>query len=185
MKITYSQEKINSFGGISFVDKILSNASVYSLIDQQLGFRGVRAIYSYSDAIRSYLHIALCNGECAEDVTEHLRPALEQVKDFNVASADTLLRLQKELATEKETFISQNGIEHDFNVNMNMNRLMIKLLVELKQLSSEQEDIIFDYDNQFIPTDKYDSKRSYKKADGYFPGIASIGNIPDPRIGLV
>lgn len=178
MKITYSQEKINSFGGISFVDKILSNASVYSLIDQQLGFRGVRAIYSYSDAIRSYLHIALCNGECAEDVTEHLRPALEQVKDFNVASADTLLRLQKELATEKETFISQNGIEHDFNVNMNMNRLMIKLLVELKQLSSEQEDIIFDYDNQFIPTDKYDSKRSYKKADGYFPGIASIGNIP-------
>jgi len=32
--------------------------------------------------------------------------------------------------------------------------------------------------NQFIPTDKYDSKRSYKHADGYYPGTASIGNYP-------
>lgn len=178
MKITYSKEKINAFGGISFVDKILSNGSVYSLIDQELGNRSDRAIYSYSDIIRTYLLITLCGGECAEDATEHLRFTLEQVKDFNVASADTLLRVQKELATEKETFTSKNGIEHDFNVNMSMNRLMIRLLVELKQLSPEQKDIIFDYDNQFIPTGKHDSKRSYKKADGYFPGIGSIDNIP-------
>src|SRR5699024_4708841 len=35
-----------------------------------------------------------------------------------------------------------------------------------------------DYDNQFIATDKFDAKRSYKKEDGYFPGIASIDNYP-------
>ena len=46
------------------------------------------------------------------------------------------------------------------------------------QLSPKHEGYIFDYDNQFIPTDKYDSKRSYKHADGYFPRIASIGNFP-------
>ena len=33
----------------------------------------------------------------------------------------------------------------------------------------------FDYDNQFIPTEKQDSRYSYKKAFGYFPGIAQDG----------
>jgi hypothetical protein len=59
-----------------------------------------------------------------------------------------------------------------------MNRLMIKLLVQTGQLSPGYREYIYDYDNQFIPTEKYDSKRSYKKADGYFPGIASINNCP-------
>lgn len=178
MKITYSSEHINSFGGINFADSIINNTGVYDIIDQSLGIRGSRADFSYSDLIRSYLLMVLCGGECAEDITVHLRQELSQVKDFNVCSADTLLRMQKELATEKETFLSQSNIEHDFNINMDMNHLMVQLLVKTKQLLTDSNDYIFDYDNQFIPTDKYDSKRSYKKADGYFPGIASIGNFP-------
>jgi len=122
--------------------------------------------------------MTFCGGECAEDITEHLRGELGQVKNFEVCSADTLLRMQKELATEKETIVSETNIRHDFNINIAMNRLMIKLLVQTGQLSPKYEDYIFDYDNQFIPTEKYDSKRSYKKADGYFPGIASIKNHP-------
>jgi len=60
MKITYSSENINSFGGINFADHIVRNASVYKTIDQTIGGRGVKAEYSYSDLIRSYLstHIA-------------------------------------------------------------------------------------------------------------------------------
>ena len=38
--------------------------------------------------------------------------------------------------------------------------------------------VYFDYYNQFVPADKYDSKLSYKHADGYFPGIVSIRNFP-------
>lgn len=178
MKITYSSEKINSFGGINFADHIINNASVYKTIDQTLGMRGIKAEYSYSDLFRSYLLMVLCGGECAEDITEHLRGELAHVKGFGVCSADTLLRMQKELATKKETTISKTGIEHDFNINMKMNKLLVRLLVLTGQLSPKNEGYIFDYDNQFIPTDKYDSKRSYKQADGYFPGIASIGNFP-------
>lgn len=178
MKITYSTDKINSFGGINFANSIIDKASVYQAIDTTLGKRGIYATYSYSDLFRSYLLMALCGGGCAEDITEHLRGELVQVKGFNVCSADTLLRMQKELATKKETFISPRGIEHDFNINMGMNRLMVNLLIQLGQLSTDNKDYVFDYDNQFIPTDKYDSKRSYKHADGYFPGIASIGNFP-------
>lgn len=178
MKITYSTENINSFGGINFADSIIDNTSVYKTIDQSLGKRGIKSVYSYSDLFRSYLLMTLCGGECAEDITEHLCSELSQIKSFEVCSADTLLRMQKELATEKETTISGTGIEHDFNINMEMNRLMVRLLIQTGQLSTVNEDYIFDYDNQFIPTDKYDSKRSYKHANGYFPGIASIGNFP-------
>jgi Transposase DDE domain group 1 len=178
MKITYSTQNINSFGGINFADSIIGNASVYKTIDQTLGQRGINAGYSYSDLFRSYLLMVLCGGGCAEDITEHLRSELSQVKGFEVCSADTLLRMQKELTTEKESTVSQTGTGHDFNVNLDMNKLMVKLLVQTGQLSPKNESYIFDYDNQFIPTDKYDSKRSYKHADGYFPGIASIGNFP-------
>jgi hypothetical protein len=79
MKITYSKEKIKSFGGINFADKIISNASVYNIIDQTLGSRGDSAKYCYSDLFRSYFLLVLCGGECSEDITEHLRGELEQV----------------------------------------------------------------------------------------------------------
>jgi len=178
MKITYSTSKINSFGGINFANSIIDNTSVYNTIDEMLGNRGIYAQYRYSDLFRSYFLMTLCGGECAEDITEHLRGELAQVKNFDICSADTLLRMQKELSTAKETIVSKTNIEHDFNINISMNRLMVKLLTQTNQLSAHHEGYIFDYDNQFIPTDKYDSKRSYKHADGYFPGIASINNLP-------
>ena len=31
-----------------------------------------------------------------------------------------------------------------------------------------------DFDHQFIPTEKHDTTYSYKKAFGYFPGVASV-----------
>lgn len=34
-----------------------------------------------------------------------------------------------------------------------------------------------DFDHQFISADKKDAKYSYKKADGYFPGVASVGGL--------
>jgi hypothetical protein len=178
MKVTYSTQNISSFGGINFADSIIGSASVYKTIDQALDKRGLNAEYTYSDLFRSYLLMVLCGGQCAEDINEHLRSELSHVKDFNVCSADTLLRMQKELSTEKETSVSASGISHDFNINLKMNKLMVDLLLLTGQLNPKHEGYIFDYDNQFIPTEKYDSKRSYKHADGYFPGIASINNFP-------
>ena len=179
MKITYSKDNINAFGGINFADHIINNAGIYSTIGKQLSARGLYTTYSYVDLIRSYLLLVLCGGECAEDINTHLRKELEQVKGFSVCSADTLLRMQKELSTPKETSISKTHIEHDYNINMSLNRLLVKLLIQTKQLVPDSnKGYIFEYDNQFIPTDKYDSKRSYKKADGYFPGIASVSNFP-------
>jgi hypothetical protein len=178
MKITYSTEKINPFGGINFVNTTLENTGIFQLIDNELGERAAQAEYSNSDVIRALWLLNFTGGDCAEDITEHLRPYLKDIKGVAVPGADTLLRVQKQLATDKETFTTDKGIKHDFNINECMNRLMVRQLVHCNQLLSTNTEYTFDYDNQFLPTDKYDAKRSYKHADGYFPGIASINNLP-------
>ncbi len=178
MKYTYSQEKIHTFGGINFADKILGDASVYGHIDQELGPRGPLATYRYSDLFRSYLSLALCGGDCAEDIGEHLGGELAQLEGFAPPSPDTLLRLQKELATEKELVTSKGGSLNELCNNDRMNRLLVGLLVRTGQLVPGAKGQVLDFDNQFIPADKHDSKKGYKKEYGYFPGIASIGNRP-------
>jgi hypothetical protein len=49
-----------------------------------------------------------------------LKIASSVLPGVDIPSADTILRVQKELATEKEKFISNQGIEHEFNINMSM-----------------------------------------------------------------
>jgi hypothetical protein len=178
MKITYSTDKINPFGGINFVNKTLENTGVFQIIDNELGARSAQAEYCYSDIFRAYWLLNFTGGDCAEDITEHLRPYLADIKGIAVPGADTLLRVQKQLATDKEVFTTDKGICHELNINENMNRLMVRQLVHCNQLSRTNTEYTFDYDNQFLPADKYDAKRSYKHADGYFPGIASINNMP-------
>ncbi|HSW68253.1 MAG TPA: IS1380 family transposase [Bacteroidales bacterium] len=178
MQVTYSTSDIKIFGGLNFANRIIDNKAIYKTIDQVLGNRGVKALYSYADMLRSLLSLVLCGGECAEDITLHLRSELEQLKGFKVCSADTLLRMQKELATEKETCVSKSNIAHEYNINEKLNNLLVRLLVQTGQLKATEKKYVFDYDNQFIPTEKYDSKRSYKHANGYFPGVASVNNFP-------
>ena len=178
MKVINSTEKINSFGGVNMVDERISNAGISQLIDDHLGSRSPQAEYTYSDVFKSLWHITLCGGDCAEDVNENLKETLRGLKNTNVSSADTLLRVEKQLATEKETYVSDSQTIHEFNVNMPLNRLMVRMLVHLNMLKPDDDDVVFDYDNQFIATEKHDAKRSYKHADGYFPGIATINNMP-------
>ncbi len=58
---------------------------------------------------------------------------------------------------------------------MKLNSLNIKSLLLTGQL---QEDTYydFDYDNQIIATEKYDTKLTYKQTKEYCPGVATIGN---------
>ena len=178
MKVTYSKDNISAFGGLIFTDKLIKDHGIFDIIDKKLGCRGLMSQYNYSDLIRSYLAMSLCGGSCAEDITVHLRKELELIPDFKVPSADTILRLQKELATPKIHYTSDSDTKHEFNINTSLNELMVQLLVSTGQLDSENKEYIFDYDNQFIATGKYDSILSYKKSNGYFPGIATINNTP-------
>ncbi len=42
------------------------------------------------------------------------------------------------------------------------------------QLNTKQE-YTLDYDNQVMATEQYDARRTYKKCEGYQPGVVSIG----------
>ena len=51
-----------------------------------------------------------------------------------------------------------------------------KPLLATGQLESGQE-YDFDFDHQFIETEKYDAKPTYKKFLGYSPGVAVINDM--------
>ena len=126
----------------------------------------------------NHLAIFLHGGDCTEDIQEHLGDHLKKVREFSVCSADTILRVIKELATPTEAMTSSGGIPHQFNINLGLNQLLLKALSKTNQLNTKQEytqEYTLDYDNQVIATEKYDARRTYKKYEGYQLGVASIG----------
>ena len=178
MHIKKSAEKITPFGGFNFCFKSFYEAGLADVIDQHLGERVKTTGFSYSDIMANHMAIFFNGGDCTEDVNEHLRGHLRQVKGMNVCSADTILRGIKELSCESVAMDNPaTGVHHEFNVNTNLNNLMVKALRSTGQLH-EGASYDLDYDNQVIPTEKWDAARTYKKTYGYQPGIASINNLP-------
>lgn len=57
-----------------------------------------------------------------------------------------------------------------------MNNLLLDMLMTTGQLKEGME-VTLDFDHEFIPAEKYDALYSYKKARGYFPGVATIGGM--------
>ncbi len=168
-------QTINPLAGIEFITQSFEENGLLQLIDNELGKRVASHGYSYSQIIKNWFQVFYCGGDCAEDIQTHLKAALSSCPDNKVASSDTLLRLLKELATENTLITSSEGNVYNFNINLKLNRLNIKSLLLTKQLVSGQE-YDFDYDNQIISTEKFDTKKTYKKVHGYCPGIASIGD---------
>lgn len=178
MKVTNSAQKITPFGGFNFVFRSFKASGLADLIDNQLGMRAKNSGFSYSDIFINHLAVYFNGGDCTEDLNDHLRDHLKNVRGMHVCSADTVLRGIKELATE--TLFMKNklsGVNHEFNLNPNLNKLLVNALIHTGQLKKNKP-YVLDYDNQVQPTEKYDSEMTYKKTSGYQPGIASIDNLP-------
>ena len=174
MKITKTLENVQAFGGLNFISNEFNKLGIDKLIDNQLGSRGIFAKYSYSDIIKNLWLIVFAGGDCSEDIQNHLKNELLSTIDTNVCSADTLLRAQKELSTATKTILSKNDIENEINTNNLLNKLNISILSTLNVFNpTTLYDL--DFDNQFVATEKYDSKKGYKMKHGYFPSVASIG----------
>lgn len=106
MKVTKSAEKITPFGGFNFVFRSFKESGLADLIDKQLGMRVKTFGFSHSDIFTTHLAIYFNGGDCIEDVNDHLREHLQNVRGMQVCSADTILRGIKELATD--TFYLEN-----------------------------------------------------------------------------
>ncbi len=175
MKIQKNSSNVSPFSGIAFIDNEFEESGLRQLIDKELGKRQSTKGYTYSNVIKNLGSIFYCGGDCAEDIQTHVGNDLKLIPGNVVSSADTVLRVVKELATDNSTLVSKQGISYNFNINKKLNSLNIKSLLLTKQLEAGKS-YDFDYDNQIIPTDKYDTKRTYKKVNGYCPGVATIGD---------
>ena len=174
-KINIKSEKITPFGGIFQVRELFSRY-VGPVIDEVLGLRCASFGYQYSEIVGSLSSVYFCGGDCVEDVTSHLMPHLSLHPTIRTCSSDTILRGISELATANTTYVSDTGKSYDFNTATKLNRLLVKALMNTGQLvSGESYDL--DFDHQFIQTEKYDAKMTYKKFTGYSPGVAVIGDL--------
>jgi len=175
MKLQKISTTVSPFAGISFVHNEFVKVGMSHLIDNELGSRVKTVGFTYSDIIKNLVNIFYSGGDCAEDIQTHLGEHLKSIPGNSIPSADTILRAIKELAVPNTAYTSKQGKSYNFNVNTNLNRLNLKSLLLTDQLKMGTY-YDFDYDNQIIATEKYDTKRTYKQYNGYFPGVATIGN---------
>lgn len=168
--------KLTPFGGLHLIHKRLTSKKFGQFIDEQLGARVKTIGYNYSELLLTRLYTTFCGGSATEDVNYIRENTLEQLHRFKAPSADTILRGDCELATACKLIKTNNGKDNKINVNTKMNNFLIRCAKFFGLLPDE--DSVYDFDNQFIPTEKYDATYSYKKEKGYFPAVVSIAGLP-------
>lgn len=146
-----------------------------NFIDHQLGSRSIYAHFSYSDCILNRIYTAFCGGAATEDIN-YLRSTFNHLKDLNVPSPDTVLRVEKELSVPNEAITSSSNSEYEINVNDRMNALLMDTAIKYGDVCMDE--CVYDFDNEFIETEKWDAKKGYKWNKGYFPGVVTIQNQP-------
>ena len=174
-KIQIKSDKVTSFGGIfSIMEKF--SQELEPVINKTLGQRCLSNGYKYGEIIRSLMTVYFCGGSCVEDVTSHLMSHLSLHPNLKTCSSDTILRAIRELSENNISYESDKGKVYDFNACDKVNDLLLDALLSCGQLNAGQG-YDFDFDHQFIETEKYDAKRTYKKFLGYSPGVAFIGDL--------
>ena len=177
-KIQLLDKQINSFGGIFFVISQFRSSGQAALIDKTLGVKGINTKFSYSNVVENLASVFVSGGEVLEDVNIFRQKAFKANPDYRFCSADTIGRDLRGLAVENTEFRAVTSRKtYQFNINDRLNDLLLKSLLGLGMVEKDAP-VIFDYDNQFIPTEKYDATYSYKKANEYFPGIAQLNLHP-------
>lgn len=174
-KIVIKSEKLTPFGGIFSIMELFDQM-LSAEIDNVLGKRCKLYGYQYSEIIRSLMCVYFCGGSCIEDVTNHLLPHLSLHPSLRTCSADTILRAIEELTQENIQYSSDTNKTYAFNTANKLNDLLVKALVCTRQLEKGKS-YDLDFDHQYIETEKFDAKRTYKKFLGYGPGVAVIDNM--------
>ncbi len=170
--------KVTPFGGIHLIHKRLISDKAIQFIDNELGKRGSGSQYNYSDILLSRIYTAYCGGNATEDVNYIRENTLKPLKKISIPSADTILRGDVELSTSCKFIETDSESENKININPKLNTFLIRSAIKFNQLNPNSKDLVYDFDHQFIPAEKHDATYSYKNKKGYFPGVATISNIP-------
>ena len=168
--------KVTPFGGLHLIHKRLSSKKFGQFIDANLGARVKTVGYNYSELFLTRLYTTFCGGSATEDVNYIREHTLNHLKGLQVPSADTILRGDCELASSCELIETHSGKENKINVNTKMNDFLISCSKFFDILPDQ--DLVYDFDHQFIPCQKYDATYGYKKEKGYFPAVVSLCGLP-------
>lgn len=170
--------KVTPFGGLHIIHKLLASKKFAEFIDSELGSRVKTVGYDYSSIVLTRIYTTLCGGTATEDVNYIGEHTLNELRNFKAPSADTILRADSELATPCVYIETDSDHANKVNINNKMNELLIRSTKYLDVLESDSEELVYDFDHQFINAEKYDATYSYKKERGYFPGVVSINDVP-------
>ena len=174
---TWQRYKLNLRDSLLFGEYFQSwSNTLSSVIDSTLSLRCRTFDYQYSEIIRFLMSNYFCGGSCTQDVTIHLMNHLSIHPTLRTCSSDTILRAIKELTKENISYTSDAGKNYDFNTANTLNTLLLKCIFTSFQLK-EGEMYDVDFDHQFIETEKYYAKPTYKKLLGYCPGVSVIGDL--------
>lgn len=175
-KVTTSLKNVTPFGGLNLIYKSVNKKGIPQFLDHQIGFRNIRAEYSYSDIILSLFGNSLCQGSYISDL-KHFKSKFNKQYFSNIPSADTVEYACQELKLPNAIEISDSGAKHQINFNDKLNKTLVALCVKTNQLSKTDDNLILDFDNVVIANDKQDSNFSYKKSKAYHPGFGFIGRL--------
>mgnify|MGYP000002474270 CR=1 FL=1 len=100
---------------------------------------------------------------------------LHNSKHINIPSPDRIIDRLKLLSEPTINFtIDNRPAQHYFSLNEKLNALLICLAKQTRLLNGDE--LTLDYNNTIIPTNKADSKKTYKKCYGYQPDVAFVNN---------
>lgn len=172
MKVQHSKS-INAFGSINFVLNEFENLNLGGILHDNLPSLSTKSAYSWKDIFYTFSSIYFCGGNCIEDAKTILAKQFGKNPLFNLCSPDTILRRMGELSDGEQHYRTTRGtVEHQFSTNETMADLNIKLLKHLGVL--DQEQVVLDYDNTIIFTEKEGCKMTYKRNYGYQPGVCFV-----------
>ena len=161
-KIAIKNENITSFGGIYHIMDIFSKLGFEKLTESVLGKRGCSdRAFSHRSIFGSLFFSYLCGGECLEDINA-LIEQFKQRPDTLLPSADTVGRRLKELTEKNIVYKSEtSGRSYSFNTAEKLNTLLLQMIRRMG-LVKVGSHVDLDFDHQFVPAHKFDTKYSYK-----------------------
>ncbi len=142
---------ISSFGGINFVIKEAISLKINGLLECNLPTLPKQSKYTWFDIIMSYWSVFFCGGDCAEDLSIHLKKGFKNNPFVNVPSPDRVLNRVKSLSEGSGFYTTKRGKhEHQFSLAKELNTLNLKMLSLLPGF--KKKDVILDYDNTLVFT---------------------------------
>ncbi len=165
---------ISPFGGLNFLLEEFDKLGLDKIIQQELPELSKQSKYTWKDILYSFWSIYFCGGDCIEDLSIHLKEAINTNPYIHVPSPDRVLERMKELSFPMQVCHTIRGDKrHEFSINELMNTLNINLLKKISNIQNKKN--ILDYDNTIIYTEKADATMTYKRKTGYQPGVGIIG----------